>query len=46
MTETKRLIVKITVPEESDWSIEEVSEEVEAAILEVIDYFNVLVEIQ
>lgn len=46
MPETKRMIVKITVPEESDWNIEEVSEEVEAAILEVIDYFNVLVEIQ
>lgn len=46
MSETKRMIVKITVPEESDWNIEEVSEEVEAAILEVIDYFNVLVEIQ
>ena len=46
MTETKRLIVKITVPEDSDWHIEEVSEEVEAAIMEVIDYFNVLAEIQ
>jgi hypothetical protein len=46
MPETKRMIVKITVPEHSGWSMEEVSEEVEAAILEVADYFNVLVEIQ
>lgn len=46
MPETKRMIVKITVPEHSGWSMEEVSEEVEAAIMEVIDYFDVLVEIQ
>lgn len=46
MPETKRMIVKITVPEASDWNIEEVYDEVEAAILEVIDYFDVLVEIQ
>lgn len=46
MPESKRMIVKITVPEHSDWSIEEVTEDVEAAIMEVIDYFDVLVEIQ
>lgn len=46
MPESKRMIVKITVPEHSDWNIEEVTEEVEAAIMEVIDYFDVLVEIQ
>lgn len=44
--ESKRMIVKITVPEASDWNIEEVYDEVEAAIREVIDYFDVLVEIQ
>ena len=44
--ETKRMILKITVPEASDWNVEEVYDEVEAAIREVIDYFDVLVEIQ
>ncbi len=44
--ESKRMIVKITVPEASDWNVEEVYDEVEAAIREVIDYYDVLVEIQ
>ena len=46
MSDTKRMIVKITVPEHSDWSMEEVYDEVESAIREVIDYYDVLVEIQ
>lgn len=46
MLETKRMIMKITVPEHSGWSMEDVIEEVEAAILEVSGYCGVLVEIQ
>jgi hypothetical protein len=46
MPETKRMLVKITIPEHSDWSMEEVAEDVETAIMEVIDYYDVLAEIQ
>lgn len=46
MRETKRMMVKIIVPEANDWTVEEVYDEVESAIREVIDYYDVLVEIQ
>ncbi len=43
---SKRMIVNITVPDESEWNVKEMYVEVEADIREVMDYYDVLVEIQ
>jgi len=44
MAETKRIIVRITLPDESNWTMEDVCEEVYSAVADVADFTDVLVE--
>jgi len=44
MAETKRIIVKITLPDECNWTMEDICDEVEFALAELADYTGVVVE--
>jgi len=44
MAETKRIIVRITLPDESGWTLEDVCDELESALSDVADYTGAVVE--